>query len=192
MTKAVPASPTLAYLIPGGAFASGQGYYVDRSPRGLLRQLVHRGALCRTGVSWLQPPHPTPIPKRRLGRRGALVDKQCCLAGRPSAKLSGDIQPIDARPKRIPFVRLAATCPENGFTGLWTEGAIPGSPFGRSSLISCASSAAPTRSEPSPQCNRSQYLLDAGVPSRGRSVSCQLGPAPCVREEDWWTLSGSG
>src|SRR3954453_14073779 len=35
MTKAVPASPTLAYLIPGGAFASGQGYYVDRSPRGL-------------------------------------------------------------------------------------------------------------------------------------------------------------
>ena len=92
----------------------------------------------------------------------------------------------------IPFVRLAATCPENGFTGLWTEGAIPDSPFGRSSLISCASSAAPTRSEPSPQCNRSQYLLDAGVPSRGRSVSCQLGPAPCVREEDWWTLSGSG
>src|SRR4051794_23260530 len=63
MTKAVPASPTLAYLIPGGAFASGQGYYVDRSPRGLLRQLVHRGALCRTGVSWLQPPHPTPNPE---------------------------------------------------------------------------------------------------------------------------------
>src|SRR3954469_365232 len=62
MTKAVPASPTLAYLIPGGAFASGQGYYVDRSPRGLLRQLVHRGALCRTGVSWLQPPHPTREP----------------------------------------------------------------------------------------------------------------------------------
>src|SRR3954468_14307309 len=89
MTKAVPASPTLAYLIPGGAFASGQGYYVDRSPRGLLRQLAHRGALCRTGVSWLQPPHPTPIPKRRLGRRGALVDKQCCLAGRLSAKLRG-------------------------------------------------------------------------------------------------------
>src|SRR3954470_22534597 len=85
MTKAVPATPTLADLIPGGAFASGQGYYMDRSPRGLLRQLVHRGALCRTGVSWLQPP----IPKRRLGRRGALVDKQCCLAGRLSAKLSG-------------------------------------------------------------------------------------------------------
>src|SRR3954463_1193149 len=63
MTKAVPASPTLAYLIPGGAFASGQGYYVDRSPRGLLRQLVHRGALCRTGVSWFQPPHPTPNPE---------------------------------------------------------------------------------------------------------------------------------
>src|SRR3954447_25842975 len=59
----VPASPTLAYLIPGGAFASGQGYYVDRSPRGLLRQLVHRDALCRTGVSWLQPPHPTPNPE---------------------------------------------------------------------------------------------------------------------------------
>src|SRR3954451_17642685 len=72
------------------------------------------------------------------------------------------------------------------------RGAIPDSPVGRSSLISCASSAAPTRSEPSPQSNRSQYLLDAGVPSRGRSVSCQLGPAPCVREEDCWTLSGSG
>src|SRR3954454_559137 len=71
---------------------------------------------------------------------------------------------VAARKRSIPFVRLAATCPENGFTGLWTEGAIPDSPFGRSSLISCASSAAPTRSEPSPQCNRSQYLLDAGVP----------------------------
>ena len=27
-----------------------------------------------------------------------------------------------ACPKLIPFVRLAATCPENGFTGLWTGG----------------------------------------------------------------------
>src|SRR4051794_5784693 len=119
MTKAVPASPTLAYLIPGGAFASGQGYYMDRSPRGLLRQLVHRDALCRTGVSWLQPPHPTPIPKRRLGRRGALVDKQCCLAGRLSAKLSGrhSTHRCPSKKGRGVFGHLFLTCSKSSFTG---------------------------------------------------------------------------
>src|SRR3954447_24227085 len=42
---------------------------------------------------------------------------------------------VAARKRSIPFVRLAATCPENGFTGLWTEGAIPDSLFGRSGAM---------------------------------------------------------
>ena len=62
---------------------------MDRSPRGLLRQLVHRGALCRTGVSWLQPPHPTPNPEAAVRPARGPCGQECCLAGRLSAKLSG-------------------------------------------------------------------------------------------------------
>src|SRR3954454_21512876 len=70
---------------------------------------------------------------------------------------------VAARKRSDPFRTPCCDLSRKWLHRVVDRGAIPDSPFGRSSLILCASSAAPTRSEPSPQCNRSQYLLDAGV-----------------------------